>query len=136
MYRNINTNFRGLTYKNKQIKNNIMDEKLLPKIKFEESEGSLYISGVSMMENALDYYSVCKNSIDTYLSNSENKVIIDFNLSYFNSSSAKQFIQLLSKIENNKGKAIWRYPENNTILHDRGRELEILVDVEFEFIPE
>jgi len=112
-----------------------MDKELLPIIKFEESIGTLYISGVSMMENALDYYLVCKNHIDDYLSNND-KVIIDFNLSYFNSSSAKQFIQLLSKIENNKGKAVWRYPEDNIILHDRGRELEILVDVEFEFVAE
>ena len=43
---------------------------------------------------------------------------------------------MLSKLEegNNKGKAVWKYPENHIIMHDRGKELEALVDVPFEFI--
>ena len=41
---------------------------------------------------------------------------------------------ILTKLEENKGNAIWKYPKDHSIMHDRGKELEILVDVPFEFI--
>ena len=68
---------------------------------------------------------------------SKNKsLIIDFNLNYFNSSSAKQFIQLISLLEEDSfsGKVLWRYPNDHIIMYDRGKELEAILDVPFEFI--
>ena len=41
---------------------------------------------------------------DQYL-NSNKALVIDFELNYFNSSSAKQFIQLISKLEDDHLKA-------------------------------
>ena len=46
-----------------------------------------------------------------------------------------KFIQILSRLENNKGSAVWKYPKDHIIMHDRGKELEILLDVPFKFIP-
>ena len=103
-------------------------------IDFDNEKGLLKISGISMMEDALEFYSETKNKIDSYLSSSTTKLTIEFELTYFNSSSAKQFIQILTKLEDNNGAAIWKYPKDHSIMHDRGKELEILVDVPFEFI--
>ena len=103
-------------------------------IDFNKEKGHLKISGISMMEDSLEFYKEIKNMIDEYLSNSSSKLTIEFELTYFNSSSAKQFIQILTKVEGNKGNAIWKYPKDHSIMHDRGKELEILVDVPFEFI--
>ena len=63
-------------------------------------------------------------------------LVIDFELNYFNSSSAKQFIQLISKLEDEQfeGKVIWKYPNDHIIMYDRGKELEAILDVPFEFI--
>ena len=95
-------------------------------IEVNEEKGVLKISGISMMEDALEFYKETKNKIDKYFSNSSSKLTIEFELTYFNSSSAKQFIQILTKIEGNKGNAIWKYPKDHSIMHDRGKELEIL----------
>jgi hypothetical protein len=76
-----------------------------------------------------------KNKLDSYLLNSSSSVTVEFELTYFNSSSAKQFIQILSRLESNRGSVLWKYPKDNTIMEDRGKELEILLDVPFKFIP-
>jgi|TARA_B110000495_G_C22500671_1_gene307270 hypothetical protein len=102
-------------------------------INLDNQNSILSISGISMMEDAIDFYKDVKTQIDNYFSSNHKMLTIVFELSYFNSSSAKQFIQLLSKLEAGKGKAIWRYPKDHIIMYDRGRELEILVDVPFEF---
>ena len=105
-----------------------------PTIDFEDS-GSISISGISMMEDAMDFYQPTKDWIDNFLSTNKT-ITIDFNLNYFNSSSAKQFIQILSKLEDDKinGKVIWNYPNDHIIMFDRGKELEAILDVPFEFI--
>ncbi len=112
-----------------------MNEFSEPKIKFEENIGTVSISGISMMEDAMDFYQETKDLIDNYL-NSNKAITIDFNLNYFNSSSAKQFIQILSKLEedNVDGKVIWNYPNDHIIMFDRGKELEAILNVPFEFI--
>ena len=76
-----------------------------------------------------------KEWADQYL-NSNKALVIDFELNYFNSSSAKQFIQLISKLEDDQfeGKVIWKYPNDHVIMYDRGKELEAILDVPFEFI--
>tara|TARA_B100000401_G_C52800202_1_gene718125 strand:- start:1399 stop:1740 length:342 start_codon:yes stop_codon:yes gene_type:complete len=102
-------------------------------INLDKENSTLKISGISMMEDAIDFYKDVKQTISEFLANRNNELTIEFELSYFNSSSAKQFIQILSIIENGKGKAIWKYPKDHKIMYDRGRELEILVDVPFEF---
>ena len=113
-----------------------MEEFIDPVIEFKEKNRTVKISGVSMMEDALEFYKECKNWIDDYLNSNSDPLIIEFELTYFNSSTAKQFIQILSKLEdgNNKGKAVWKYPKDHIIMYDRGKELEALVDVPFEFI--
>ena len=73
-----------------------MKEFLDPVIEFDEKNRMVKISGVSMMEDALEFYKESKNWIDNYLNSNSNPLIIEFELTYFNSSTAKQFIQLLS----------------------------------------
>ncbi len=103
-------------------------------INLDKEINTLKISGISMMEDAIDFYKDVKQTIEKFITTEKNQLTIEFELSYFNSSSAKQFIQILSIIENGKGKAVWKYPKDHKIMYDRGRELEILVDVPFEFI--
>lgn len=104
-------------------------------VNFDEKTGSLKIAGISMMEDSLEFYAETKNKIDAYFLNNSSSITAEFELTYFNSSSAKQFIQILSRLENNKGNVLWKYPKDNIIMEDRGKELEILLEVPFKFIP-
>ena len=112
-----------------------MNEFSEPTINKDDINGVVSISGISMMEDAMDFYKPLKEWADQYL-NSNKALVIDFELNYFNSSSAKQFIQLISKLEDEQfeGKVIWKYPNDHIIMYDRGKELEAILDVPFEFI--
>ena len=112
-----------------------MNEFNEPKVEKDISNGTLSLSGISMMEDAMDFYKPLKEWADQYLK-SNKALVIDFELNYFNSSSAKQFIQLISKLEDDQfeGKVIWKYPNDHIIMYDRGKELEAILDVPFEFI--
>ena len=112
-----------------------MNEFSEPKIEKNETNGVISITGISMMEDAMDFYKPLKDWADDYLK-SNNNLVIDFELNYFNSSSAKQFIQLISKLEEDEceGKVIWKYPNDHIIMYDRGKELEAILDVPFEFV--
>ena len=112
-----------------------MNEFSEPKIEKNETNGVVSISGISMMEDAMDFYKPLKDWVDDYLK-SNNNLVIDFELNYFNSSSAKQFIQLISKLEEDEyeGKIIWKYPNDHIIMYDRGKELEAILDVPFEVV--
>ena len=104
-------------------------------VSFDEETGNLRIAGISMMEDSLGFYAETKNKIDNDLLNHSWSVTVEFELTYFISSSAKQFIQILSRLKNNRGSVLWKYPKDNIIMEDRGKELEILLEVPFKFIP-
>ena len=63
-----------------------MNEFSEPTINKDDSNGVVSISGISMMEDAMDFYKPLKEWTDQYL-NSNKALVIDFELNYFNSSS-------------------------------------------------
>ncbi len=100
-----------------------------------ETKGSIKITGKSRMEDASSYYKGTHEWVVEYFKNNNNPITVELNLSYFNSSSAKQLLKLLMDIDSNgTGKVIWIYPANNDTLLERGQELEIMVDLPFEYV--
>lgn len=100
-----------------------------------ETKGSIKISGKSRMEDASSYYKAAHEWIAEYFKGDTNPIIVELNLSYFNSSSAKQLLKLLMDIDSKgMGKVIWMYPANNDTLLERGQELEVMVDLPFEYV--
>jgi hypothetical protein len=100
-----------------------------------ETAGNIRVSGKSRMEDASLYYKEMHDWLFNYLNEINSSITVTLDLSYFNSSSAKQLLKLLMSIDESKssGKVIWIYPENNDILLERGQELEIMLDLPFEY---
>ena len=100
-----------------------------------ETTGNIIVSGKSRMEDASLYYKEMHNWLSNYLTEINSSITVTLDLSYFNSSSAKQLLKLLMSIDESEcsGKVIWVYPENNDILLERGQELEIMLDLPFEY---
>lgn len=100
-----------------------------------ETNGNISISGKSRMEDASLYYKEAQDWLSNYLEGSNPPLTVRINLTYFNSSSAKQLLKLLISIDESDtlGKVIWIYPSNNDILLERGKELEIMLDLPFEY---
>ena len=95
------------------------------------SKTEIFISGRSMMEDAAKFY----DHLINWTKGLNHQVTAKFDLSYFNSSSAKQILRLLLLLEeqNPKNGVVWIYPKGNTVLENRGKELEIILDLPFQY---
>ena len=100
-----------------------------------ETTGIVSISGKSRMEDASLYYQETHEWVKNYINEGNTALTVRINLTYFNSSSAKQLLKLLMLLDesNIQGKVIWFYPTVNDILLERGQELEIMLDLPFEY---
>ena len=100
-------------------------------------EDGIWFQGKSMMENASHFYAPILSWVENRININGEKLEITIDLSYFNSSSAKQLLKMLMVVDESLLNATvkWYYPKENDILCDRGKELEIMVDLEFEYIP-
>ena len=88
------------------------------------------------MEDASLYYKEVHDWVSDYISSNNGSLTVKIKLDYFNSSSAKQLLKLLMKIDeaNVNGSVVWIYPTGNDVLLERGQELEIMLDLPFEYI--
>jgi ABC-type xylose transport system substrate-binding protein len=113
----------------------IKQNEMKPEIKL-EPKGSLYFGGRSMMEDASTFYAQIHGWLRTYLDSGAESIEVSCDLTYFNSSSAKQLLKVLMTIDDAEieAKVIWYYPKENDVLYDRGAELAIMVDLPFEYV--
>jgi hypothetical protein len=95
--------------------------------------GTIRISGKSMMEDASRYYQPIHDWIDEYIKNELASLTFEISLTYFNSSSAKQLLKVLMTVDEAEfgGSVVWMYPASNDLLKERGEELEIMLDLPF-----
>ncbi len=94
--------------------------------------------GRSRPENAVDYYQKVFDWVKEYAKDPLEKTVIDFKLDYFNSSSAKVFIQLLErfeKIHKTAGEILikWHYLKGDDDILEVGEDFSELVDIPFEY---
>ena len=100
-----------------------------------DASGIISITGKSRMEDASLFYDEIHEWVKIYTNECTALLTVKLDLTYFNSTSAKQLLKLLMTIHESKvqGKVIWFYPQDNEILFERGQELEIMLDIPFEF---
>ncbi|HIA36862.1 MAG TPA: DUF1987 domain-containing protein [Flavobacteriales bacterium] len=101
-----------------------------------KTTGLVFISGRSMAEDASAYYKQVHEWVQHYIEElGSESIAVEIDLSYFNSSSAKQLLKLLMSIKNSclSVKVNWYYPESNLILLDRGKELSDISELDFEY---
>ena len=103
------------------------------------SEGRIKIKGRSIHENVSDFYSQVDDWISLYILNPAEVTNVDLNLEYFNSASAKMFVQLLQKItyvalKNKKYIINWYYEVGDDDILERGEYFSNVLDVPFNFV--
>ena len=114
--------------------NTIQATELGPEIRMEVS-GMMTIKGRSMMEDASIYYKSCYEWVARYIVEQNKELSVEIDLSYFNSSSAKQLLKILMMLDDSdvSAKIIWVYPSESDVLYERGQEMEIMLDLPFEY---
>jgi hypothetical protein len=102
-------------------------------------DGIIKIRGRSISENVTEFFKPIGAWIDEYIQNPADLTCVDIKLEYFNSASAKIFIQLLQKLtyvklKNKKVIYNWYYEDGDEDILERGEYFSSVLDVPFNFI--
>ena len=116
----------------------IENTKSTPYVEFKYEEKRMIFKGESYPENAYSFYEPIYKLIDEYFLSFKD-LLIDFELSYINTSSIKCLIILFDKLNENyaNGKNIvvnWYYDEENGFDYDMGQDFKMDLDIPFNFI--
>jgi hypothetical protein len=112
-----------------------------PKIDFNFSTNTFSLSGESYPEDISELYGPVIESLQTHLAGQNGaEIIFDFELIYFNSSSAKILMGLFdlldSAAENNQVIVNWHYEEDDDNMEELGEEFgEDLENATFNMKP-
>lgn len=110
-----------------------------PKIEFNPANGLFEISGVSLIENTLDFYQPILNWLQSYLENPYPTTKFIFKLNYSNTSSYQFIYDMLNLIntEHNKKTILsvdWYYASDDIDMREIGEDYQDSLEVEFKFI--
>ena len=101
-----------------------------PRILFDPNANLLQIKGESYPENAAKFYAPVFSWIEKYLSlQNHERITVDVELLYFNSSSSKALMNFFEMLESavSSGHQVlvnWRYNEENELALECGEELK------------
>ena len=110
-----------------------------PEILFDPENNKFNIQGNSMPEDATAFFENVFSWVEKYVNAPLDDTIINCNLEYFNSTSAKMFYQIfieLEKIqENDKNvKISWYYEPGDRLIEEKGQEYKEVLQIPFELI--
>ena len=113
----------------------------LPKVIFNEAEGTLLISGKSYPQNADQFYLPIISKLSNYLNHPKNKTIINLEIEYFQTTSQRFLLQILSMflkaIPKENLEINWFYSSEDEDEEDyvfAGHEIEKILNTEFNSI--
>jgi hypothetical protein len=105
-----------------------------PEIVFDKARGVFEISGRSLPEDSVDFYSPVFNWLRQYSQSPNDTTEFSFKLEYTNTASSKMVQDILSVLEKIKGtRIVWYYYESDEDMGDMGHELSELVEIPFAF---
>ena len=105
-----------------------------PEIMLNKKDGIFEISGRSLPEDAVGFYSPVIDWLGQYASSPNESTDFTFKLEYANSASAKLILKILRQLEAIKGaKVVWYSAEEDEELEETGREYSEDVKIPFEF---
>ena len=95
------------------------------------------ISGRPLPEDAFGFYAPIHEWLEAYVEDPNLSTELIMNLDYFNSSSARNIVEMLFILEKiteseNEVKVIWLYKEEDDVMKGRGEEIESVVELPFE----
>lgn len=84
------------------------------------------LKGISMPENAFEFYNPLEQKIVELLRLVGVELIMEVELTYLNSMSGKQILQLIRKIaaEHPQMKVVWKYNREDDLIRIKGEDLK------------
>ena len=106
-----------------------------PTVLFDSESRTLSLSGRSIPENSIDFYSSLITWTD-HLCSSDGVVEVNINLEYFNTSSSKCLMDLLKRIESSNVDAHvnWYYEEDDEDMLEAGEDYDAIINLPFKLL--
>ncbi len=110
-----------------------------PFILLDAQNGHFEISGRSLPEDAYEFYAPIQIWLEKYVKMPNEHTDFIFKLDYFNSSSARRIVELLMILEDIKqtGKTVcakWYYSHEDTLIKERGEEIQSIIEIPVEVL--
>jgi hypothetical protein len=104
-----------------------------------DPSGKMRIGGRSIPEDASKFFDDILNWILDYVNSPQDQTVIDIELEYFNSGSAKFVMQILRELSEliHNGKELkvnWYYEEGDDDILERGEYYASILDLDINFI--
>lgn len=113
----------------------------IPLVDFNAETGELLIEGESYHEYTLEFFQPILEWFHEYLETPGRTIVMNFRMTYFNTSSSRRFLEILTLLEKYEqeqdGKVTinWYYEENDVDMLESGEEFAEDVDLQFNLIP-
>jgi hypothetical protein len=105
-----------------------------PKIILDKGNKIFEISGRSLPEDSVEFYKPVLAWIGNYAKEPLAATSFTFRLEYFNTSSSKLILDVLSALEEIPGMQIeWCYQEDDEDMEEAGKEFSELVEIPFSY---
>jgi hypothetical protein len=119
----------------------IEGENYIPSVNFNAESGVLEISGESYHEYTIEFYQPIFEWLRKYFETPGRKVIFNFKMTYFNTSSSRRFLEIFDLLEDYKKEkngdvtVNWYYQKEDVDMLESGEEYSEDVDLNFNLIP-
>lgn len=99
-----------------------------PELLFDTEKGQIRMAGESFPENAVNFYKPFMEALAAYLNTDFEKLDVEFELIYFNSSTSKILMNIIESLDKKAeaGKRVvvnWLCSEENDMIIECGEEL-------------
>ena len=106
-----------------------------PHVAFHDAPLSMEISGRSIPENSIAFYTPLLEWVDEHLKGG-GALDVSIRLEYFNTSSSKCLMDLLKRVEQSPAEAtvLWYYEEEDEDMLEAGEDYDAIIDMPFRLI--
>jgi hypothetical protein len=110
-----------------------------PEIILDKAEKILRFSGTSIPEDPEKLFKPVMNWVDQYILSPNPETRIEFMMDYYNSSTARFFVEILGKFEElnettGNVRINWYLKQDDVVMLERGEDLMAIIQLPFEFI--
>lgn len=106
-----------------------------PEVTYTRDQHRLIIRGRSLPEDAWSFYEPVLDWAKDFIANGQQELTIEFFLEYFNSSSGRYLLELLSTLEKSDKpiQVVWVSEPEDELMVEKGEEFSGLVSIPFVF---
>jgi hypothetical protein len=114
---------------------------ITPYFELNEKKGTIEISGISKIVDAMTFYKPILDAVGIYIKEERKATVMKVDLEFFNTVTSKILLDLFRKLEtlkriyNTSFEIEWYYEEDDEGMREAGEDYQSILMIPFKFIP-